>query len=409
MRTVCTVVARNYLPYARVLAASLDEHHEDVRLVVLVLDDQGSSAARAEPFAVIGPQDLDLSPEQVATMSSIYDAKEIATAFKASLLRTLLAEGRESVLFLDPDVLVTAPLDDLWMLSAQHGITLIPHSLAPFPEDGRTPTDRPIRRAGIYNGGYLGVGQSARPFLDWWDGRLRLHAIFDRAEGLFVDQRWLDFVPSYFPHLILRDPTIDVAYWNLHERVLTRDGGAYLIDGQPLRFFHFSGFDPRRPELLTRVANRFVAVGDPALEPLCKEYAARLIEAEYVGHIDLVYEPDGVATVGALERRLRREALMENDDRGGRPGSAAGRVRAYLAAGPEPVTFSSRYGLPARKLYQVVSRLIRPLADQQALVDRTLLEMADEREAALRVEIEALRARLSAVEPGSSDGGRQSG
>ena len=35
---------------------------------------------------------------------------------------------------------------------------------------------------------------------------------------MFTDQRWIDFVPSLFDHFILKDPTYNVAYWNLHER-----------------------------------------------------------------------------------------------------------------------------------------------------------------------------------------------
>jgi hypothetical protein len=399
MFTACTVVARNYLPFARVLANSLRAHHENIRIVVLVLDGREDDEARSEPFEAIDPSALDLSSEQIVAMRSIYDAKEIATAFKASFLRTLLSEeGVGSVLFLDPDILVTAPLDDLWALSAEHGVTIVPHSLAPFPEDGRTPTDQPIRRAGIYNGGYVGVGAAGRPFLDWWDSRLRLHAIFDRAEGLFVDQRWLDFVPSYFPHLILRDPTIDVAYWNLHERRLTREDAGYLVDGRPLRFFHFSNFDPLRPQLLTRVANRFVAAGDAALAPLCEEYAERLLQAGYREHIDLAYEPAGRPPATARDRRLEREELMEVEHHGGRRGSAAARVRAQLATGPERVKTTSRYGFAARALERFVLRLIRPVAEQQELVDRTLVELADEREAALRTELAALEARLRALE-----------
>jgi hypothetical protein len=406
MLTACSVVARNYLPYARVLADSLHEHHADVRLVVLVLDLPPECDARSESFEAIRPGDLGLQHEDVAAMTAIYDAKEVATAFKPALIRKLLDEGMESVLFLDPDILVTASLDDLWRLSAEHGVTLIPHSLAPFPADGRTPTDRPIRRAGIYNGGYVGVGRIARPFLDWWEDRLRLHAIFDKSEGLFVDQRWLDFVPSYFPYLILRDPTIDVAYWNLHDRNLTRDGNLYLIDGQPLRFFHFSGFNPLRPQLLTRVANRFVAAGHPALEPLCEEYAALLLDAGYAEYIGLDYAPEAGKPAGRLERRLRREALMEaggqigaaaDGQRLDQPGSASARARAYLAVGPKPVEFSSRLGLPGRMLQRFTLRLVRPFADQQALVDRALLEVIDDREAALRAEIAVLEARITAL------------
>ena len=61
---------------------------------------------------------------------------------------------------------------------------------------------------------------------------------------MFTDQRWVDFAPSFFDHFILKDPTYNVAYWNLHERDLEWTDGRYLVNGQPLTFFHFSGFVP---------------------------------------------------------------------------------------------------------------------------------------------------------------------
>ena len=42
----CTVVARNYLAYARVLAQSLHEVYDDADVSVLVLDDEDCIARR---------------------------------------------------------------------------------------------------------------------------------------------------------------------------------------------------------------------------------------------------------------------------------------------------------------------------------------------------------------------------
>ena len=43
-----------------------------------------------------------------------------------------------------------------------------------------------------------------------------------------------------------------MAYWNLHERRLTvNDQGEWTVNGLPLKFFHFSGFD--RTCLTTKV------------------------------------------------------------------------------------------------------------------------------------------------------------
>ena len=83
-------------------------------------------------------------------------------------------------------------------------------------------------------------------------GRLML-AVNDIDRGYFTDQRWVDAVPTMFEHTVLRDTACNVAYWNLHQRTLERTtDGVYTVDGNPLRFFHYSGHDPHRPFQLSK-------------------------------------------------------------------------------------------------------------------------------------------------------------
>ena len=411
-RAVCTVLARNYVPYARVLAQSLSEHHHDIQLSVLILDDPKGRLGSAEPFNVMRLEDLGIRRDDLSNRQWIYSAKELATAVKPALIRRLLDSGAEAVLFLDPDILVMAGLDDLWQASAESGVTLIPHSLRPFPDDGRTPSDRHIRRTGIFNGGFVGVGRTGRDFLEWWDSRLRLHCVVDPNEGLFVDQRWLDFVPSYFPHRILRDPTIDVAYWNLHDRNLTLADGAYVVDGRPLRFFHFSGFDPTRPDMLSRGSDRFIPTGDPALTSLCTEYARRLLQAGYNELRHMRYDMADLPS-SDVERHLRREALLagraggelRDDPRpgeGGASGASAGElVRAYLRAGVDEPRLSPRWGPLAGVLDRVISRFTKPVVEHQTRVSQALVELVREENDELRAEIAVLAARVAELENSS--------
>src|SRR5205085_8462934 len=100
----CTIIARNYLPYARVLAESFLEHHPRGRFTTLVLDlGPGESLESGEAFKSIGPYDIGIEPREVDRMAMIYDVKELATAVKPALLQTLLATGDHAVYF-DPDI-----------------------------------------------------------------------------------------------------------------------------------------------------------------------------------------------------------------------------------------------------------------------------------------------------------------
>ena len=74
---------------------------------------------------------------------------------------------------------------------------------------------------------------------------------------MHYDQRWLDLVPALFDDVhIVRDAGCNVAYWNLPERGLTLTQNGMQAHDSLCRFFHFSGFEPERPEIVTRYSRR---------------------------------------------------------------------------------------------------------------------------------------------------------
>jgi glycosyltransferase involved in cell wall biosynthesis len=294
MTTVCSIIARNYWAHARVLARSLHDADPSARLVVLVIDADASTdeAASRESFEVLTPASIGLDRDEFRRMAVIYDVLELSTALKPWLVRTLLDRSPEAVIYLDPDIDVFAALDEAAALADEHGIVVTPHNSVPLPLDGREPSELTMLVSGIYNLGFIALGASSRPFLDWWAARLRRNGLNAQPDGMFVDQRWVDLASSYFPMHVLEDPGWNVAFWNLPSREITRTDGSYLVNGSPLRFFHFSGFDPNRPKRLSRFQGSDPRVDVPSqavLGELCADYAGRLLRAGYDAHTRLPY------------------------------------------------------------------------------------------------------------------------
>ena len=314
---VCTIVARNYLAHARVLAESLARSDGGRRLRVLLTDHELGGSPTDEPFDVIAPHELPIERHALHEMAAMYDAKELATALKPTLLRHLLDAGHDAVLYLDPDILVLDGLDGLAELAAAHDIVLTPHSTEPLPWDGRSPSDQDHLQSGTFNLGFIAVGPGAGPFLDWWAARLRHNCVIAMDRGLYVDQRWIDLVPGYFRHHVLRDPTWNVAYWNAHSRSLRVRDGRLLAGKEPVRLFHFSGLDPARPETLTThdygAPQRVTLADDAVLGPLVADYSHRLLVAGHAGCIDTPYgfgrAHDGTPLDRDLRRRYRDHVL----------------------------------------------------------------------------------------------------
>jgi FkbM family methyltransferase len=315
----CTIVARNYLAFARVLAESFLRIHPDSSFTTLVVDAECGFDAADEPFDVVTPAQLDLSDDEFHRMAVMYDVTELSTALKPWALRYLIENGAEAALYIDPDIQLFSPIDDVAEMVAKHGVALTPHTLWPMPRDNRLPSEADIMGSGVYNLGFIGVGPTAIPFLRWWEERLMRDAISAPEQMLFTDQRWVDFVPSYFPHHIIRDPGFNVAYWNLDARTVTKVADQYLVNGLPLRFFHFSGYRPETPWILSKyVASspRVLLSEQPVLLQLCQGYADSLGAAAFDSATATPYGfnhlADGTPVTSRM-RRIYREAVLAHE------------------------------------------------------------------------------------------------
>jgi glycosyltransferase involved in cell wall biosynthesis len=255
----CTIISKNYLALARTLAQSYRRHHPGGRFFVLLADRlDGRFDPRQEPFELVEVESLGI-PE-FSRFSFRYSILELNTAVKAYFLRYLFErEGGGKVLYFDPDILLLGDVGRIVELLDRHSIVLTPHITSPY-EDALKPTELDLLQAGAYNLGFLGL--SATPtthrFLRWWADRLFDKCQMARERGMHVDQKWIDLVPGLHEDVaIVRDPVFNVAYWNLHERVVRVRGDAVTVNGEPCRFFHFSGFDLSNLSRVSKHQSRF--------------------------------------------------------------------------------------------------------------------------------------------------------
>jgi hypothetical protein len=303
---VCTIAARNYLALAASLFASLAEFEPDCDRFAFLIDDVGRVETLAEG-AVLRPEVL-FAPAAYAALTRGYDVTELATAVKPALLRYLLDQGYDRVLYLDPDIQVFAPLNPVLDPLASSDIVLTPHAADAVPIAGRLAAELALLRTGVYNLGFAGVANTAnaRAMLDWWDARLAAFCRNDVQSGLFFDQRWIDLVPGIFERVcVVRHRGCNVAYWNLRARELHNGDELRLQTGEPVVFFHFSGFDVRHPQRLS-AHTRIQPSEHPRLQQLLEAYTERLIVR---GHLERMRIPYAFplplrARIRALGRRV---------------------------------------------------------------------------------------------------------
>ena len=130
---------------------------------------------------------------------------ELSTAVKPWLLRHLLeGPGVEAVAYLDPDIRIFDSIEEIDRRAREHGVVLpLPDFTTPLPRDDRKPSEEDILIAGTYNLGFIGLGkgETTDALLDWWSERLENHCLNDPEQGRFVDQRWIDLVPGFWPSI----------------------------------------------------------------------------------------------------------------------------------------------------------------------------------------------------------------
>lgn len=273
--SACTIVSRNYLSHALILAESYVRHEPRGRFYLLVVDRLPAGVTLPDYIELIDPDDLGLP--YFYEMCFKYDVTELSTAVKPAMLAHLLsARGEARIAYLDPDILVLRPMDEVRRALRRASIVLVPHLLEPIPLDGHRPNEQDVLIAGSYNLGFIALRRHAdtEVLLEWWGERLRDLCRVSPSEGLMTDQRWIDLVPGMFISTeVLRDDTYDVAYWNLHSRRLDRRGGSFLVNGRPIAFFHFSGFKPTNVHTFSKHQDRFDVHEHPPLEELLRHYA----------------------------------------------------------------------------------------------------------------------------------------
>jgi hypothetical protein len=296
----CTIITKSHLAYARTLATTLETSNSQNKLYVLLADRvDGYIDPDKEPFHLIGLEELT-DQQDIDRMCFYYTPSELCFCLRAWLHEYMFQKTSfKKWIYLDSDIIVyhslkkiSDQLDDISIMLSPHLISIEP------PQSINVKAIRKLesyllRNGGIYNGGFLALRKTeeSKAFIEWFKHHLKMYGFDDRPMQS-GDQLWLTCVPLYFREVsVLRDPGSNLAYWNLYERTIERDGsGEIKVNDKPLLFFHFAGFDMNAPNKLTKygIPQGLKIIPGP-IEELAKDYHRLLIENGYEETINYPY------------------------------------------------------------------------------------------------------------------------
>jgi len=314
MNAIFTIVAKNFLPQARTLGDSIRKIHSDLPFHVLLADEtEGMVDLSKERYPVIEAKDISIPAYE--DMAFKYNLIELSTALKPFFYEYLFDRFQyQKIIYFDPDIYVYGSLIPLFDALDDHFMILTPHIIKLSMIDRGSKPENDFLINGTYNLGFVAFNRSyeALAVLRWWKTRLKDKAYIDRTEGLFVDQKWMNLVPCFYDKgvFVSKNPGHNVAHWNMHERKLSCSQDHYLVDGWPLVFFHFSGFDLQHPDKVSRSvdATKVDLNNLPHYRELFAAYAGSLLrnqsnETKYLYAYDKF---DNGIRIFAFQRRLYR-------------------------------------------------------------------------------------------------------
>ena len=290
MNCVFTIVAKNYLAMALTLGDSLAKVHPEYDFKIFLADESDETIRGfLSKYQIIEVKDIGI--ENWKDLAFKYDVSEFSTSIKPFCFEYLVNESNyTNLMYFDPDIYIFNQLSIIEERLRDHFCVITPHaSDLEIEWSGAVPEENSLI-SGVFNLGFIAFrnNDQSRFVFRWWKEKLRRKCYLERLEGLFYDQNWIQFLASSFHEdvCVLKDYGFNVAWWNLHERIVEYQGEIPTILHKGDRtqhkcvFFHFSGFNVLdRTVINSRYRKNpfFVLKHQPDLSRLFNEYADRVV------------------------------------------------------------------------------------------------------------------------------------
>jgi len=239
----------DYLAYCLVLIDSLKLNGFDAEFSILVTDIKNDlkksiSNKLDSKIEILTCEDLSTYKE-LSIIRNYYNKLEFNCACKIhAIYHQLFFNNNDSCLYLDADMICLADFGG--KLVIEKDILLTPHTIAPFPEDGQYPNNLQIFSSGHINAGFIFIKKSNDTLkcLKWLLKNTKYNWFVALDNGMYAEQQWLSSLIYFYNHIteIMFDDTINIAYWNLHERKLILKDSIYYVNNKRAALVHFGGF-----------------------------------------------------------------------------------------------------------------------------------------------------------------------
>ena len=328
---ITSIITPDYIPQALTLNSYIKESNPDTSHLVLIIGE-----------ADCLPRDLPQGPEWIC-WDAIYEKKtrlhlaseyvpfELSCVTRGRFHHYLATQRKfDKWIMLDTDIGVLSTLDPVWRALDSSSIVLTPHASKPVSIQQVIPHEGNIHKAGLFNGGVVGMKRSAtaRQASKWLSERLEAYGhshphrqgtgLADCHDFEFVDQIWLNLMYLYFrpETAILSKETCNLGHWNLHQGDLELRNGLAYFNEERVVIAHFSGLPTK--EKLGLVSSHSRLYTENQSKPwatIATEYLDRLERAK-TSSPSIPYSYSNIQPSKAREKEKQAKAASQVQKQG---------------------------------------------------------------------------------------------
>lgn len=246
MNIVFTICSVNYLASAKVLANSVLKTNSNVEFVYIISDKINDRVSKEyfEEIEFIEVENLGI--ENLNELVDTYNITEFNTALKPYAVNFLNKKYKSNkIIYIDPDIIVFHDLAQVFKNLDKYDFILTPHIINPIIDDEFYSHQIGALNTGVFNLGFVAINYNleSKKIIDWWALHMRNHGHCNSGIGEFYDQKIMNLLPVFSDKVLIeKNPGYNVAGWNIHERVITKNDCKFFVNNYPLVFYHFSGF-----------------------------------------------------------------------------------------------------------------------------------------------------------------------
>lgn len=252
-----TIVAKNYIGLAQILEKSIRQYYNEIDFYIIVADEVNENLRKELPTnTLIAKETLGIEFSVWDNMSFKYNLTEFCTSIKPATFCYFFEKfNYEKFIYLDPDIYFFDSIGSIYDMLDNCQILLTPHLTQISAHKHSDAPENVWLSCGMFNLGFCGLrrGDESQAMIKWWHNRLVESCYIDNFDFYFTDQKWIDFLPSFFSAeelCICRHLGMNIAPWNFFERqIIDLDNKLYVCPRStkgekfPLIFVHYSGYN----------------------------------------------------------------------------------------------------------------------------------------------------------------------